>query len=74
MSTSGYDCHIGRAFYRRIMYADDLLIMSPSVGGLQHLLNCCYGFVINCMSTMFYLILRILCVLLCLEPESAEVS
>jgi hypothetical protein len=43
-STSDYDCNVGRAFYGCIMYAYDLLILSPSVGRLQHLLSCDYEF------------------------------
>jgi hypothetical protein len=43
-STSDYDCNVGRAFYGCIMYAYDLLILSPSVGRLQHLLSCGYEF------------------------------
>jgi DMSO/TMAO reductase YedYZ heme-binding membrane subunit len=46
---SSYGCHVGRLFVGCIMYADDLLLMSPSVGGLQRMLDICsaYGSVHN---------------------------
>jgi hypothetical protein len=68
LSTSGYGCHVGRAFYGCIMYADDLLILSPSVCGLQHLLNCCYGFGIE-HDILFNSKKSV-----CLVPESIVVS
>ena len=42
---SGYGCYIGRTFFGCIMYADDLLLLSPSVNGLQSMLDICsvYG-------------------------------
>ena len=41
----GAGCHINSIFCGCIMYADDLLIMSPSLVGLQHMLDTCteYG-------------------------------
>jgi hypothetical protein len=47
LSTSGYGCHVDGTFYGCTMYADDLLILSPLVCGLQQLFNFCYGFYIE---------------------------
>jgi hypothetical protein len=65
LNTSGYGCHVGRALYGCIMYADDLLILSPSVCGLQHLLNCCYEF-----GTEHDILFNSKKSVLCLVPES----
>ena len=45
VQNSGYGCYIKYIYVRCIMYAVDLLIMSPSVIGLQNLLDICthYG-------------------------------
>jgi hypothetical protein len=37
-------CHVGKKIYGCIMYADDILIMSPSVVELQSMLDLCYKF------------------------------
>ena len=34
-------CSINSSFLGIIMYADDLLLLSASVSGLQQMLNCC---------------------------------
>jgi retron-type reverse transcriptase len=34
LKDSGYGCYISRTFFGCIMYADDLLLLSPSVIGL----------------------------------------
>jgi len=34
LSSSGLGCHIGDNFLGCVMYADDLLVLSASVGGL----------------------------------------
>jgi Reverse transcriptase (RNA-dependent DNA polymerase) len=45
LKSSGYGCFIGRTFVGCIMYADDLLLSSPSVNGMQSMLDICsvYG-------------------------------
>ena len=37
----GFGCTIGTHFYGAVAYADDVLIMSPSVQGLQEMVNIC---------------------------------
>ena len=32
---SGFGCYIGDSFFGCIMYADDLLLLSPSLSGIQ---------------------------------------
>jgi hypothetical protein len=45
LQRSGYGCYVKHTFFGCIMYADDLIIMSPSLHGLQNLLDLCsvYG-------------------------------
>lgn len=38
---SGYGCTIGMAVVNVFMYADDILLLSPSITGLQHLIRIC---------------------------------
>ena len=49
LSTCGSGCHINNMFFGCIMYADDIVIMSPSLVGLQHMLDKCteYGNAFN---------------------------
>jgi Reverse transcriptase (RNA-dependent DNA polymerase) len=60
LSNSGYGCHIGKSFMGCIMYADDLLLMSPSIIGMQHLLDICtvYGklhnIIFNALKTVIF--------------------
>jgi len=37
-------CYVNKGFFGCIMYADDLILLSPFVIGLQHMLNVCYKF------------------------------
>jgi len=41
----GYGCFIGNMFYGALGYADDVILLSPTVYGMQHLLHVCarYG-------------------------------
>jgi len=41
LSTSSFSCHVGDNFFRCIMYADDLILLSPCLSGLQHLVDIC---------------------------------
>ena len=41
LSVSGFGCYINKSFFGCIMYADDLLILSSSLSGLQHMLDLC---------------------------------
>ena len=38
---SGYGCYVNSTFIGCLMYADDLLLLSPTVGGMQALLPTC---------------------------------
>ena len=44
LESSGYGCSIGNKFFGCVMYADDLLLLSASVCGLQAMLDLCYSF------------------------------
>jgi len=39
LSISGHGCHVGTVFYRCIMYADDLILLSPSLCSLQFMVG-----------------------------------
>ena len=41
LRNSGFGCTIGTHFYGAVAYADDVLIMAPSVQGLQETVNIC---------------------------------
>ena len=41
LSLSGYGCFVGKTFFGCIMYADDRLLLSPSLHGLQAMLDIC---------------------------------
>jgi len=40
-SISGFGCYIGSQFFGCIMYADDLIMLSPLLKGLQSMFNRC---------------------------------
>ena len=44
LKESGYGCYINRHFFGCIMYADDILLLSASVTGLQKLLDLSYKY------------------------------
>ena len=48
---NGDGCHVGKCFIGCIMYADDLLLLSPSIIGLQRMIDICslYGVSHNIM-------------------------
>ena len=37
-------CHMGSHFCGAFGYADDIMLLSPSVSGLQNMLDCCSEF------------------------------
>jgi len=41
LSDSGFGYYIGSQFFGCIMYADDLIMLSPSLKGLQSMFNLC---------------------------------
>jgi len=46
LELTGFGNVVGNTFFGCVVYADDLLLISASVGlsGLQSMLNICYGF------------------------------
>ena len=42
LKSSGIGCHSNSVFYGCFLYADDIIILSPSVCGLQVMLDNCY--------------------------------
>lgn len=42
LRTLGSGCHVGDHFVGCIVYADDIILLSATVNGLQRMLNCCY--------------------------------
>jgi hypothetical protein len=47
LEISDLGCHVGSYYYGCIMYADDLLLLSASVGGLQLMLDMCASYGVN---------------------------
>ena len=45
LASSGYGCHISQHFVSALSYADDITLLSPSLQGLQYMVNICeeYG-------------------------------
>jgi len=44
LRSSGYAVHTGSVFVRCLLYADDIVLLSPSCYGLQKLRNICENF------------------------------
>ena len=44
LSKSGYSCYVSNLFFGCILYADDIILLSPSVYGLQNMLDICVTF------------------------------
>ena len=44
LECSGNGCYVGGNFFGCVMYADDLLLISASVSGLQNMLDICYSY------------------------------
>ena len=44
LESSKFGCSIDNTFFGCVMYADDLLLMSASISGLQSMLDICYQF------------------------------
>ena len=47
LSESGAGCHIGRTFCGALGYADDIVLLSPSMSGMDKLLGLCSEFAIQ---------------------------
>jgi len=41
-------CYVSKEYFGCIMYADDLILLSPSILGLQHMLDVCCKFGAEC--------------------------
>lgn len=41
LKSSGYGCYIGNTFTGALAYADDIVLLSPSLYGMQKMLNIC---------------------------------
>jgi hypothetical protein len=44
LSQSGYGCKIGRSYFGVFSYADDIILLSPTLKGLQSMLDICNDF------------------------------
>ena len=44
LKNNGVGCHVGSEFCGAFGYADVIILLSPSVNGLQTMLNCCCEF------------------------------
>jgi len=49
LSISGHGCHVGTVFYGCIMYADDLILLSPSLRSLQFTADICSDYAVKHM-------------------------
>ena len=47
LKSSGVGCHIAKIFAATIFYADDMCILSPSLKGLQKLLDLCSKYCVD---------------------------
>jgi len=62
LSTSGHGCHVRTVFYGCIMYADDLILLSPSLCCLQFMVDTCsdyaikHSLVFNSKKTVFTIV------------------
>ena len=43
----GHECHVGTVFYGCIMYADVLILLSPSLCSLQFMVDTCSDYAIK---------------------------
>ena len=54
MKLNGFGCHIGNLSYSAFLYADDLVLLAPSVNELKRMVNICcqeltnVGLKLNC--------------------------
>ena len=64
LRNSTYGCYMGPYFTGALCYADDMVLMSPSVTGLKHMLKICeifaqnYGLLFNASKTQFIVFRR----------------
>ena len=44
LKSSGFGCHVGNHFYGASVYADDIILLSPTRSGLQEMFTLCYNY------------------------------
>ena len=47
LEQSGYGCHVGDVYTGSVAYADDLILLSPTLYGLDQTINICESFTIE---------------------------
>ncbi|XP_063361861.1 uncharacterized protein LOC134650858 [Cydia amplana] len=47
LSSTHVGCHVNRVAFNNISYADDMVLLSPSVGGLRTLINICESYALK---------------------------
>ena len=47
LQSSGVGCHIRKIFAAALLYADDICLLSPSLKGLQHMLDICSSYCVK---------------------------
>ena len=62
-----YGCHVGSVFFGCFIYADDIIILSPTLCGLQEMLNVCTRYSLS--HDIVFLTLRSLCILLLVKKH-----
>ena len=43
LQKSGFGCHVQQTYVGCILYADDIILLSPALSGLQSMINVCYA-------------------------------
>jgi len=56
------DCHVNQLFLGCLLYADDIILLSPSVGGLQSMLDKCYK--VACSISMLFNVTKCRCMVI----------
>jgi len=44
LESTGHGCHVAGKYFGVVMYADDILLLSASVSGLQSMLDICHSY------------------------------
>ena len=47
LQSSGVGCHVRKIFAAALLYADDICLLSPSLKGLQHMLDICSSYCVE---------------------------
>jgi len=79
-SKSGYGCHGGNTFFGCIMYADDLILLSPSLCGLQYMIVICsdyatdHSLVFNATKTVCTIVNKLKCLISAVSMDNNEIK